>query len=160
MISRLRALLDGLDRGTPAGRHGPDELRLAAAALLVEAARSDATFDGAERTTIARLVREWFELDKADADALMAAAEAAATQSVQLFGFTRVINARFDEPERIRLMEMLWEVVLANGRIDAFEATLMRRLAGLIHVSDADSTQARRRVQARRAGNGGGIGAS
>ena len=55
----------------------------------------------------------------------------------------------FSPAERIDLMEMLWEVVYADGRLDEYEANLLRRIAGLIHVGDGDSGAARKRVLAR-----------
>jgi uncharacterized tellurite resistance protein B-like protein len=60
-----------------------------------------------------------------------------------------VIKAKFSLEERIDLMEMLWEVVYADGELHHYEANLMRRLAGLLHVSDRDVGAARKRAQAR-----------
>lgn len=61
-----------------------------------------------------------------------------------------MIKDRFDEKERIRLVEMLWEVVYADGQAHDYEANLLRRIAGLIYVADRDSGAARKRVLARR----------
>ena len=68
---------------------------------------------------------------------------------MQILGFTREVKDNYSYEERIALVEMLWEVVLADGRVDAHEAQLMRRIGGLIYVSDRDSAIARRRAAAR-----------
>ena len=71
-------------------------------------------------------------------------------ESVQILRFTRTVKDRFSYQERVDLIEMLWEVVYADGVSDAFENQLMRRIGGLIYVSDRDRGEARLRVLARR----------
>jgi uncharacterized tellurite resistance protein B-like protein len=95
------------------------------------------------------LVAERFELDAEEGDSLIEAAEARVAESVQLHGFTRVIKSAFSQEERIELMEMLWEVVYADGELHHYEANLMRRLAGLMQVSDRDAGAARKRALKR-----------
>lgn len=123
-----------------------DDLKLAAAALLVEAARMDDDFGDEEYAVIERLLRERFSLSVEDAGTLLGAAEKVSADSVELFGFTSKIKDAFDEEERIQMVEMLWEVVCADGRVDDHEANLLRRVAGLLYVSDRDSGEARKRV--------------
>ena len=148
MIKRIKALL--LDSG---GRpveatSDADELQVATAALLVEAALMDDQFDAKERTAILQLLMTRFELSEAATEALLETARARVDKASQLFGFTRVVNDRFTLEERIELMEMLWQVAYADGRLDDYEANLMRRISGLIHVSDRESGQARKRALA------------
>jgi uncharacterized tellurite resistance protein B-like protein len=122
VINRVKALFVER-RGAPQARgagHSHEELRIAAAALMVEAAQLDDAFDARERA-----------------------------ESVQLHGFTRVIKSAFSQEERIELMEMLWEVVYADGELHHYEANLMRRLAGLMQVSDRDAGAARKRALKR-----------
>ena len=116
MIGRVRALLRGKgDDLGEAGQHGLDEITLAAAALLVEAAAMDGTFGTVERRTISGLLSGHFGLDEAETeDAVQAGAEAAHDSS-QIYAFTKVIKDRFAHDERIRMIEMLWEVVYADG---------------------------------------------
>ena len=71
----------------------------------------------------------------------------AAEAATDLYGWTRVVNAEYEPAEKLHLMELLWRVVLADGVIDDHEHALMRRLAGLIHVSDGDSARARARAK-------------
>jgi uncharacterized tellurite resistance protein B-like protein len=131
------------------GGHTPDEFHLAAAVLLVHAATADAKFDARERERIEWLCEHRFELGHAESAALIEAAEREADDSVQLLRFTRTIKDGFSYEERVHLMEMLWEVVYADEIVEAHEAQLMRRVAGLIYVDDRDSGIARSRVRKR-----------
>ena len=148
MIKRIKALL--LDPGErPEMATGDDqELQVATAALLVEAALMDDQFDTKERSAILHLLTHRFELSESATEALLETARRRVETASQLFGFTRVVNDRFTQEERVELMEMLWQVAYADGRLDDYEANLMRRISGLIHVSDRESGQARKRALA------------
>ena len=80
---------------------------------------------------------------------LIKEAEAAARNSGQLYEFTRVINDNYSPEERVELMELLWEVVYADGEVHDMEAGLLRRIGGLIYVSDRDRGLTRKRVAHR-----------
>jgi uncharacterized tellurite resistance protein B-like protein len=133
----------------PTRVHQPHELHLAAGALLIEAALLDGHFDDRERTTVARVLKDRFELSASEVDELMAAAEQKVKNSTQLFEFTRVIGRHFSTEERIELMEMLCEVVYADGELHDYEASLLRRVGELIYISDRDRGDARKRVLRR-----------
>lgn len=151
MINRVKALFVER-RGAPearAARHSHEELKIAAAALMVEAAQLDDSFDARERDKIRELVTERFELAPEEGDSLIEVAEARVAESSQLHGFTRVVKSAFTPEERIELLEMLWEVVYADGKLHHYEANLMRRLTGLLQVSDRDAGAARKRVRER-----------
>ena len=154
MIRRLRKLLlgDGGDLGI-AGRHAAGDFELAAAALLVETAVMDGVFEDSERATITGLLASRFGVGADGAEALIDEAVAAVGQSSQLYEFTRVIKDRFDHTERIELVAMLWEVAYADGEVHDYEASLVRRVAGLIYVTDRESGEARKRATE------GGVGA-
>jgi len=150
MINRIKSFL--IDReARPAGGHarrGADEFHLAAAALLVEVATVDERFDDAERARIVAFARDRLGLSDEEAATLVQLAAAEVAESTQLFGFTRSITAGFSYDERVRLMQTLWEVALADGAIDPFEDQLLRRIGGLIHVTDRDRGTARKQAQA------------
>jgi uncharacterized tellurite resistance protein B-like protein len=146
MLDRLRAWLED---GSGEISDGRDALQMAVAALLIEAGRVDAALDDPERALIARLLERRFGLTAPDAQTLEAAAERRAEHSAQLFGFVRTINERMPPDRRIELIEMLWEVAYEDGVLDPLEDSLLRRVGGLIDVSDHDRGVARRRVQER-----------
>ncbi|MCH8858742.1 MAG: TerB family tellurite resistance protein [Proteobacteria bacterium] len=153
MIDRIKRLFAAagspMPNAVPAGE-SVDELHFAAAALLAEVALSDDDgVDDAERSAIRRLMSTRFGLSEGDSTALVAAAEAHAADSVHLIRFTRVIKDNYTPQERIELIEMIWEVVYADGVLHDHEDSLLRRIAGLIYVSDRDRGEARKRVLAR-----------
>lgn len=152
MIDRLFDFLSG--RETPAAARGADDLEHAVAALLIEAARMDDNFDEAERATIARLLADRFDLAPQAVTSLIEAAERAVAQSTQYYSFTREINDRLSGEERAGIIEMMWKVAYSDGHLDPYEDMLLRRIAGLIHVSDLDRGLARKRALENLAANG------
>ena len=149
MLDRIRRLLGGHSLAAQGAARSFEERQLAAAALMVEAAAMDETFDAAERARIEQLIQDRFGLSADEAADLIAQAERAASASVELHGFTRAVKDGFDQTERVQLIEMLWEVAYADGELHDYEASLLRRVAGLLYVSDRDSGEARKRVLAR-----------
>ena len=150
MIDRIRALFAKLDAGGATGAPSePPDKPLAAAALLVEAACQDGTFDAEERRTVRVLVRRHFALTDAETESLLAEAEAAQSQANHLLRFTRAVKDAYAPEERHQLLEMMWEVAYADGELHAYEANLLRRVAGLLYVPDRESGAARKRVLAR-----------
>jgi len=146
MIKKLKSLLaarKGKDAETTAD---PATLKLAAAALLMEAACMDGHADDGEITTVKALLAAHFGLAEDEAAALTEAAREAVANSVELYSFTRTIKDSFNHEDRVRMIEMLWQVAYADGILHDFEANLVRRICGLIYVPDRESGEARKRV--------------
>jgi|SRR4051812_10067674 len=143
MFSALKRLLAEPQAKTP-------DLRLSVAVVLLEAARQDDVFDPRERAMIEKLLTERFALSPEECHALMASAQGHAAQLVQLHGTTSDIAAQMTPEDRIGLIEMLWDVAYADGVLDPEEDLLIRRIAGLIYVSDRDRMLARQRVMQRK----------
>ena len=147
MIDLIDRVLDFVTgRQSPAASSFDEKLEISVAALLVEAARMDETFDAAERTTIERLLAAKFHLKPEEAHRLVTEAEAAVHKSTQYFPFTHRVVESMDAEERVGLIEMLWKVAYADGVLDPHEDMLVRRIAGLIYVPDRDRGVARRRA--------------
>ncbi len=117
---------------------------VAAAALLVEAALADGTFDATERDHIKDVLSHVFALSEEDIEAVISDAEEMVAESNQLYGFAKTVKDTLDYDRRVELMQMLWEVVYADGQLDDFEANLVRRVSGLLYVTDQDSGRARK----------------
>ena len=151
MISRLKKLLEvrrARDDG-PAAALDQSELNFASAALMVEAAGLDGQIDDGERTKIVSIMVRQFSLDEDAAAALLDDAERDAEDAHDLYSFTSVIRRHFDHDERVAMVGLLWEVCYADGVLHDFEANLLRRLAGLLYVTDQESGEERRRALAR-----------
>jgi len=125
------------------------EEKIAAAALLVEAGLSDGHLGEGERERIEHILARRFELPADLAAELLDAAEAKARESVEWHGFTRVVKEACSHEERLQLIELLWEVALADDELHDYEASLIRRLCGLLYVSGRESAEARARAKAR-----------
>ena len=144
MLDRIKAILR--DQPVAADTDGFDQLQIAVAVLLIEAARMDNEFDADERAAIAQLLQRRFELAPGDAEKLLALAEEKAEDSVEFYTFTRTVKDAFEHEDRVEFMQMLWEVAYADGELHDHEANLMRRVTGLMHVTDRESGEARKRA--------------
>jgi len=114
---------------------GPGEgVRLAAAVLMVEVMGADFEVSEVERGSIRDLLREHFSLDGAEVSELVGRAERRAREVTSLRGCTRRLVDRLDEKERERLLELLWSLAYADGRIDKYEEHLLRRIADLLYL--------------------------
>jgi uncharacterized tellurite resistance protein B-like protein len=142
MLRRLHQLLrEQLRAEAPAQREAG--LQLATAALLVETARADFDADTEELALIGALVSTHFGLDDATATDLLTRAGERADDAVSLYEFTRELNDQLSEAEKLRVLEMMWRVAHADGRIDKHEEHLLRRVADLLHLSHADFVRLR-----------------
>jgi uncharacterized tellurite resistance protein B-like protein len=137
-------------------RFGDDDYRLAASALLVHAAAIDGEVSPVARDKLHAVIKGRFELDEAATDELVAEATAAEHDAVDLYHFTSLINRALDEAGRRRIVEMMWEIVYADGRVSEFEDNLLWRAADLLGVSSRERIELRQLVAAR--AQGGGVG--
>lgn len=147
MIGRVKELLGLADAGHGAAVETESELRLAAAAILVEAALTDGHEDDREFALIRQALARHFALDHEASHRLVARATEIARDSVDWNRFTRVLKQGFDPDERLWMMEMLWQVVLVDGELHAWEDTLLRQVAALLAIDDRDRALARQRAQ-------------
>lgn len=132
-----------------AGNLREEELRLAAAALLVRAAVIDGHFDAEERRKLRAVLQARFDLGDHEVRRLLTDAEAREHEAVDLYRFTSVLCSELDQDGRKRIVEMLWEVVMADGVVHEFEANLVWRAAELLGVSTRDRVRLRQVVASR-----------
>lgn len=148
MFKAMRQLLS--DITSPARPVEPDpaeDERLAAAALLVHIIEIDGVVDAEERTKLRSLIRDRFEMDEADAQSLIDRAHAADLEAVDLYRFTSVLKAKLDEAGRLRVIEMMWEMVFADGEVHEFEENLMWRVAELLGVPTRERVRLKQKVR-------------
>ncbi|HXW40920.1 MAG TPA: TerB family tellurite resistance protein [Xanthobacteraceae bacterium] len=128
------------------GEFGDDDYRLAAAALLVHAATVDGEMSQRERDKLRAVLEQSFTLDDQATDALIEKATAAEHEAVDLYHFTQLLNRALNEAGRARVVEMMWQIVFADGRRDELEDNLLWRAADLLGVSPRERIELRRRV--------------
>ena len=137
---------DFVDGGKHPSQFGDDDYRLAAAALLVHAAAIDGEMSPPERNKLHAVLSERFGLDDAATDELIEKATAAEHEAVDLYHFTHLLNRTLDAQGRARVVEMMWEIVYADGRRDELEDNLLWRAADLLGVSPRERIELRRRI--------------
>lgn len=141
MLKLFRDLL-GKAAGDETAADAP-RLPLAAAALLLETARSDSDIDESELRLLRQRLGQSFDLSRQELDALTDTALTEVDDAVGFHQFTSVVNAHYDYDERVALVRALWDVALADAHIDAFEEHTVRRIADLLHVAHRDFIQAK-----------------
>jgi len=155
MFESFRTLISEIVEG---GKHpsqfGEDDYRLAAAALLVHAAAIDGEMSASERDKLHAVIKQRFALDDGATDELVEKATAAEHESVDLYHFTQLLNRALDEPGRARIIEMMWQIVYADGRRDELEDNLLWRAADLLGVSPRERIALRQRISGEAAGGG------
>lgn len=133
MLAKLRRLLAS---AAPDPQHSDTlDLQLAAAALLVDVARSDYRRDPQENEALRKALRQCFDLDTAAVEDLLDRAEVESQRAVGVYPFTALVNEQCSEAEKIALVRQLWEVAAADGDIDKYEDHLIRKISDLLYVS-------------------------
>ena len=114
--------------------------------LMIEAAYTDGKIDASELSKIRLSLINIFSEDPNEVDLVLEKAEENKNNSKSLHHYTSFINKNFDDEKKILLIEALWEIVLSDGEIHDFESSLIRRLAGLLYISDVVSGNAKKRA--------------
>jgi uncharacterized tellurite resistance protein B-like protein len=143
MIDAIAKFFSDLSGGDNPRSFSEDDHRLAAAALLYHVIAVDGMVSAEERTLLADLLMRRFGLDISAAETLVAEAETADHEAVDLYGFTSVLKRKLDEADRERIVEMMWKLVYADGALHEFEDNVIWRVAELLGVS----SQARIRLK-------------
>jgi uncharacterized tellurite resistance protein B-like protein len=129
---------------------GPSKVQLAACALLLELAHADGEFSAEEREHIQRTVVRHFGLDEETGAELVRLGEAERQQSLDHFQFTRLIATEYDLGQKMVLAEIMWGVILADGRLSDLETHLVRKFASLMQLEPAYLAQARKAAAGER----------
>jgi uncharacterized tellurite resistance protein B-like protein len=132
------------------------DYRLAATALLIHIVSLDGEPTAIERRKLHSLIETSFKLDPGTADRLIASATRAENDAVDLYRFTSVIMREVDEEGRRRIVEMMWEMVFADGKLTEFEDNVLWRAADLLGISGRDRIDLKHRVQERHAARAAG----
>ena len=114
--------------------------------LMIEAAYTDGQIDDNELNKIKLSLIDIFEENPNDVDLVLNEAIINKNNSKSLHHYTSFINKNFSEERKLLLIEVLWEIILSDGKIHDYESNLIRRLAGLLYISDVNSGNARKRA--------------
>lgn len=160
MLKTLKDLFDSLllppqPGGSAAPAGSEHAVQLAVAVMLVEVMRADPTFHTGEREAVLTGLRAHFSLAEDEAARLAELAEVTAREATDLFAYTSRIDAHFDMPQKIAMIEQMWRVAYADGHLGEHERHVMWRIADLLHVPQGAYQHARRRAQQAAAGGNG-----
>ncbi len=144
MLDALLKRLTAPKQDAPVDRANAE--RIAVAAILVEAARADDVYLSSEQAMIDQILEERYGVDAAAAAEIRTAGETAQAEAADIVRFTRTLKDAIPIEERIGVIEAVWRVIYADDDREAHEANLVRRLCGLLYVSDREAGLARQRV--------------
>lgn len=122
-------------------------LQIATAALLIEMMRADTEISADEQRTITDTIRRKFKLTDSETKGLLKLAEEKIWKSTGYFEFTSLMNKGLSYEQKTKIIEQLWEVAFADAILDKHEEYMVRKIAGLIHVSHKDFIEAKLRVK-------------
>lgn len=151
MFERIAAFLKELNASPDEddGDFSRDDPRLAVAALMYHVIGADGVYSDAEMDRLGDLLQENYALDDATLSRLVAAARAADSEAVDLYQFTSVLMRSLSADERLKFIELLWEIVYSDGENHELEDNLVWRVAELLGVDGRDRVLLRQAVQAR-----------
>ncbi len=113
-------------------------LQLASAALMVEMLHVDEQVTAAEEEKLLLILKQRFDLDGTEIDALVDLAHNEKHEATDYYAFTSLINEHYTQQQKTRLVEDLWQLAYADHHLDKYEEHLLRRLADLLHVPHQD----------------------
>lgn len=150
MLDKLRQFISDVVSPAAHGQQAFDDTgyRLAATALLVHVISLDGEPSAIEKRKLHSLLESSFKLDPGTADQLIASATLVEGEAVDLYHFTSVIMRSVNEEGRLKIVEMMWELVYADGEVTEFEDNVVWRAADLLGISSRDRIDLKHRVAA------------
>ena len=116
----------------------PNNENMLIIALLIHAAKIDENYTDNEKKIIKNVIVDLNEINSNQADELLKLAEKKEKESNQIIGFTKEIK-KYSMEFRLKIIEILWKIVYSDGSSDSYESNLIRRVCGLLYISDIDN---------------------
>lgn len=148
MIDFLKKVFSTEEEASSTGDSGiqTHDARLAVCALFLEMANIDEEFSKKERKMILSVLREEFALPDKYIEELVQAAEEERQNTLDLWRFTDMINRNFSAEEKTRVVELLWRIVYADGKLDKHEDYLVHKISRLLNLKHSQLIEAKLRV--------------
>ena len=124
-----------------------ERIQVATCALLLEVANSDDEFSDIERDNIIQILEKDFELSDEYAKELMELSDKEREESIDLWHFTNLINEHYSIEEKIKIIEMVWKVIYADGKLDKYEDHLAHKLSNLLKLTHKQLIDAKLKVR-------------
>ena len=123
-----------------------DATQLAVASLMITTAKHDGIFDEIEKREILDLLNNYYKLTDEGLSELFKASETIVDSASDIHQFTSKINSSLNDDEKLAIIEMLWKIIIADGRIDDYENALIRKLSGLLYIDDFKVGEIKKRL--------------
>ena len=124
----------------------PDNKNVLIVALLIHAAKIDENYTENEKKIIKKVIMDLNKINSNQADELLKLAEKKEGGSNQIIEFTKEIK-KYSMEFKLKIVEIIWKIVYSDGTCDSYESTLIRRICGLLYVSDKDNGIIKTKVQ-------------
>ena len=124
----------------------PENKNVLIAALLVHAAKIDEKYTEDERKIIKKAIIDLNNIRQDEAEKIMIDAEKKEEEQNQIVEFTREIK-KYTLESRLKIIEVIWKIVYSDGIADNYESNLIRRICGLLYISDKDNGIVKAKVQ-------------
>ncbi len=148
MLAKIQEFYTRLLQPEPEGQHTAEhKLRLAAIALMIEVMRVDDHKSNDEIETIIQASMSRFGIQRFEAEELLSLATAELHESTDYHQFTSLINKGYDLPDKLEMVEFLWQVAYADGRLDMYEEHVIRKVADLIYVPHREFIRLKEKVR-------------
>lgn len=149
MFDRLQKFIQTMGSEEEQPKLTRNDPRVAAAALFYHVIDADGVSEASERDKLRQLLEQEYALDAADLKQLMDAGKRAEDESVDFYSSTSVLKRSLDAEQRVNFIELMWEMVYADGVRNELEDNIVWRVAELLGVSDRDRVLMRQRVAER-----------
>ena len=146
MFQNFKNIFDKVKQENNSGVEILEQEIYAVLSLLIEACKVDGIVSDDEIEKITDLLINKFHLESDKAKNAVNFVLEKSNEKVEIFSDIKVILDTMDHEERIKVVEMLWGVVLADGNIDDYESNLMRKISSLLHVSSFELAEAKKRA--------------
>ena len=123
-----------------------DNKNILIAALLIHAAKIDESYTDIEKKIIKKTLLELNNINPDQVEKLIKLAEKKEEESNQIVEFTREIK-KYPMESRLKIIEVIWKIVYSDGINDSYESNLIRRICGLLYISDKDNGIIKTKVQ-------------
>ena len=123
-----------------------DTVQIAISTLMIQTAVYDGVFDEQEKSEILELIKKYFNFNEDQKLSLFKIAMKVNDDTNDMQQFTRVLNDNLSEEEKLNIIEMLWKVIISDGHIDDYENALIRKISGLLYISDRDVGQIKKKL--------------
>tara|TARA_B100001741_G_scaffold278748_1_gene250955 strand:- start:1706 stop:2149 length:444 start_codon:yes stop_codon:yes gene_type:complete len=121
-------------------------LQIAISTLMIQTAVYDGIFDEQEKSKILELIKNYFNFNENQKIQLFAVAMKANDDSNDMQQFTRTLNDTLSEEEKLIIIEMLWKIIISDGRIDDYENALIRKISGLLYINDREVGEIKKKL--------------